>query len=159
MAQVVESEGHGLSVSINLSPEVVEDARSAKKGLASHLRERLTSLLKRRLRYAPEVLIILEQGFHQEPHLHGVIAIDNTPDNREAVRRAGEVLSGKPLDGSNRGRIVDIQTLRNGDFWPGQYTSKFRRTTKRALGVKHVMAHSRGLAAKARLRHETPSNP
>lgn len=159
MAQVIENDGHGLSVTINLSPKVVEDARSAKKGLASHLRDRFTSLLRRRLGYTPEVLIILEQGHGQKPHLHGVIGLEDTPHNRETVRRAGEVLSGEPLDGLDRGRIVDIKPLKNGAFWPGDYTQKFRHSTKRAFGTKRVMVHTRSLASRARLRHKASAIP
>lgn len=149
MASAIEREGRGLSFTIKLSDETVMAAQKARKGCASHLRERFAKLLKRKLGETPEMLIILEQGLYQRPHLHGVVDLPDTEANRRAVRSAGEVLSSLKLNGSSRPRIVDIQPLRNGAFWPGDYTAKYRRTTKRQLAVKRVMAHTTGLRNRA----------
>ena len=152
MAQSIESEGRGLSITINLAPEVVRSAQAATKGPVSHLRERFAKVLKRSLGHVPDFVIVAEQGYGQKPHLHGVIDLEDTPENRKAIRHAGEVLSGLALDGPGRARIVDIQPLANGGFWPGDYTKKFRHSTRRQMRVERVMAHTRSLGQRARER-------
>lgn len=153
MAQSIESEGRGLSITINLAPEVVKAAQAAKKGLASHLRERFAKVLKRSFGHVPDFIIVAEQRLREKPHLHGVVDLEDTPENRKAVRHAGEVLSGLPLDGPGRARIVDTQQLVNGGFWPGGYTKKSRHSTRKRMKIDRVMAHTRTLGQRARLYH------
>ncbi|MCR9129614.1 MAG: hypothetical protein NXI12_08840 [Alphaproteobacteria bacterium] len=154
MAQSIESEGRGLSITIKLDQKVVKAAHSAKKGPVSHLRERFARVIDRSLGRVPDFVIVAEQGLGQEPHLHGVIDLEDTPENRKAVRHAGEVLSGLPLYGPGRARIVDIQRLENGGFWPGDYTKKFRRSTRRQMKIDRVMAHTQNLGRRAKARHQ-----
>ena len=153
MALSIESEGRGLSITINLAPEVVQAAQAKKKGPVSHLRQRFAQVLKRSFGYMPDFMIVAEQRLHENPHLHGVIDLEDTPENRKVVRHAGEVLSGLPLDGPGRARIVDIQQLENGGFWPGGYTKKSRRSTRKQMKLKRVLAHTEALGQKARAAH------
>ncbi|XBQ15418.1 MAG: hypothetical protein ABL308_10665 [Oceanicaulis sp.] len=152
MAQTIEAEGRGLSITIDLS-----EARLARcpsdRGKASYLQKALSEYLNTALGHTPDFLIVLEQGLGQKPHLHGVIDLEDTPGNRKAVRHAGEVLSGLPLDGPGRARIVDIQPLTNGAFWPGGYTEKYRRTTMKQMKLKQPYAHTRTLGQRAMAAH------
>lgn len=144
-----EGEG-GLSITINLSPETVADAIRAKKGAMSHLRERLANLLRRRLGFSPDMLLIAEQSFRQGPHIHGVIGLPNTKENRKAIRSAGEVLSGKNLTSPGRARIVDIQALYDPKYWAEDYLSKYREQSKARFKSDRVVVYSRTLGQRGK---------
>lgn len=111
MARAIFDDGQGMSVTFKLSDHAVTGAKRAAKGSMSHLRERLITLLRRRLGYSPDVLLVGEQGFTERPHIHGVIDLANTPENRAAIRTAGEVLSGIDMTKPGRARIVDMEPL------------------------------------------------
>lgn len=153
MARVIYEGGQGLSVTIDLSPEVVEQAKASRKSTMSHLRERFTKLLKRRLDHVPDMVLVGEQGFAQDPHIHGVIDLPDTPEAREAVRSAGLELSGMEKSGKASARVVDIQKLYDPEYWIGGYASKYRHSTRKRFGAKRVVVATQSLSRRARTRH------
>tara|TARA_R110002072_G_scaffold70478_11_gene170123 strand:- start:7334 stop:7825 length:492 start_codon:yes stop_codon:yes gene_type:complete len=145
MARSIYDAVGGLAITINLSDQILEDAMNASKGTMNHLRDRFTKLLSRRIGHKPNVLLFGEQGEGQKPHIHGVVELTNTAEHREAIRAAGEVLSGFDLLKRGRARIVDVQPLYDPEKWAGGYLSKYRATTKRVFGSERVVVYSRPL--------------
>jgi hypothetical protein len=152
MARVIYDSGQGLAVTIDLSPEAVEQAKASRKTTMSHLRERFSKLLKRRLGYVPDMVLVGEQGFNQGPHIHGVIDLPDSPTMREAVRSAGVELSGLEKTGKASARIVDIQSLYDPEHWIGSYASKYRHSSRKGFDAKRVIVSTQTLSRRARER-------
>lgn len=143
MVRDIHEQGRGIAITCRLSDEVVDAARSSKKGLPSHLLERLTKLLKQRFKQPVDIVIVLEQGLGEGPHLHGVVDVADTQENRHLVREALTVLGACPQIGLME-RQVHVSDLYEPDGW-GRYPFKWRSTSKSNLKVDRTMAASKNL--------------
>ena len=152
MARVILDDGQGLAVTIDLSQGVVDQAKASRKSTMSHLRERLAKLLKRRLGYVPDMVLVGEQGFAQNPHIHGVVDLPYTQEAIRAVRSAGLELSGLAKFGKASGRVVDIQKLYDPEHWVGRYAAKYRHSSRRSFDAKGVIVSTQSLSRRARER-------
>lgn len=148
MCQAISEGGRGIAITVNLTDEVVINAKTSKKGMAGHLLDRVAKLLKRRFGVPVDVVLVLEQGPEEKAHLHGVVDLKAAPRNKAEVLAVLNVLgSGSRVLPMKR--QVNMKKLYDAPRW-GAYPFKWPASTEYQLGEKRVLAATRGIRSAGR---------
>ena len=127
-----------------LTREVVIKASSSRKSIASHLHDRLSQMIKRRVGSGLEFWMIVETGGKGGIHVHGAIS---WPD--DSTVQAAILSALKAFSGGSAPNQVKVDNITSKAGW-AMYCQKHHLITKKQIGGTTTLAATRSLNQRAK---------
>ena len=149
MARAIQAESsEGFAFTANFPLKAFSEAQSVERETGSEVQDQLRRLLIAEFGLCPDFYFLIERGLGQLPHLHGAIALEATPTNRNRLRK---VLLSLTRAGNRTAseRWVHVVALRTPARWAA-YAYKHPLTSQMKTGVKTILRATNSLRRKAR---------
>lgn len=154
LARAIQGLGfEGITFTMNLHVFNAGRFQSAARATPSAIQDQLYKLLEKSFGRPVDFYFVMERGVDEDPHLHGAIALDPTPESLKEVRRCLKQLALAQEKRKAPERLVKVDPLTTPGRWGG-YAVKASMVSSLRADVRNTICRTRGVANQAKIEWE-----
>lgn len=142
ISEAVHAHTSGISITADIDVSWMASRKAAGKDISAEIQQRLAIAFKDVVGPGIAFAAVIEADRLTKPHLHGLVSLPPTLENRRLVRTALLRFTGEyDLDGKARARRVDAIAFDGSPRWAA-YPFKYHASARKTVGTHRVLIYS-----------------